>query len=287
MATIGRTGVPSLPAFVRRHPAPSFFVSAYLLSWGVWVPMALLRLTVTRGAHPTHVPGLLGPMLAALLVTALGGGREGVRDLLARMVRWRVGVGWWLAALSPLGFLAIAVLATMATGGKAPALARFGYFNGFPEVGPLGVWALLTLVGGYGEEAGWRGFALPTLQRRHGPLAASLIVAVFWALWHAPSFPVIETYRGLPLAALPMFFVGLACGSIVLTWLYNRSGGSIGLVALWHGTFNLASGTEAARGTIAAIVSTLIVLQAAVLVALERRSRAGGGERGSEPGGSR
>ena len=137
----------------------------------------------------------------------------------------------------------------------------------------LGVWALLTLVNGFGEESGWRGYAIPKLQQRFSPLTATLILAPLWALWHLPYFFVVATYRSFGPQEVAGFVLGLTLGAVVLTWLYNRSGGSILIVACWHGTFNLVTATVAAQGTIAAVVSTLVMLQAAVLVALELRAR--------------
>jgi hypothetical protein len=68
------------------------------------------------------------------------------------------------------------------------------------------------------------------------------------------------------------WFIGLFCGAIVLTWLYNRSGGSILLVAIWHATYNLVSGTDAAEGLLAAIATTLVIGLALALVGLEMRA---------------
>ena len=68
-------------------------------------------------------------------------------------------------------------------------------------------------------------------------------------------------------------FLGLACDAVVLTWLYNRSGGSIPLVAVWHGLYNVVAATQAATGMLAAVVSTLIMIQGIVLIALEVRAR--------------
>ena len=132
---------------------------------------------------------------------------------------------------------------------------------------------LIIFAGAVGEETGWRGYALPQLQRRFSPLASSLILAGLWFGWHLPQFWVIATYRDFAPAGYVGMFCGLACGAVVLTWLYNRSGGSILLVAVWHGLYNLVSGTQAATGVLAAVVTTLIMIQGIALIILDLRAR--------------
>jgi membrane protease YdiL (CAAX protease family) len=251
-----------------------FFALAFALSWSWVIPVAAAHQVVHRGeGWPTHYPALLGPAIAAALVTAWTAGRPGLRDLLARMIRWRVAARWWLVAVSPVAFLGLALIATAATGSSLPSVADFGRFSGTPAIGLLGVLLLVTFVGALGEETGWRGYALPRLQCRFSPLASTLILSVLWFGWHLPQFLVIATYRDLGPVQYVGFFLGLTCGAVVLTWLYNRSGGSILLVAIWHGLYNMVSGTQAATGTLAAVVSTLIMIQGVVLVVLELRAR--------------
>lgn len=86
-----------------------------------------------------------------------------------------------------------------------------------------------------------------------------------------PTFFVLETYRSLGLAMLPGFFLGLASGAVLLTWLYNRTGGSVLAVSLWHGSFNLATATQAARGPLAAVVSTVVMVWGIALAITEIR----------------
>jgi membrane protease YdiL (CAAX protease family) len=251
----------------------AFFVLAYALSWSWVIPLAASHLIVRRGeGWPTHFPALLGPAIAAVVVTAWTMGRPGVRDLLARAGRWHVSIRWWLVALSPAVFLALALIAMAAAGKALPSVADFGRFSGIPAVGLVGV-LLLIIFGALGEEIGWRGYALPQLQRRYSPLTCTFILAVAWFLWHVPQFLVIATYRDFNPVQYAGMFLGLASGAVVLTWLYNRSGGSILLVIVWHGLYNLVSGTQAATGILAAVVSTLVMIQGVVLIFLELRAR--------------
>jgi membrane protease YdiL (CAAX protease family) len=252
----------------------AFFALAYALSWSWAIPLAAAHLVVRRGeGWPTHYPSLLGPAIAAVVITAWTMGRPGVRDLLARMARWRVPLRWWLAALSPAAFLGLALTAMAAAGKPLPSVADFGRFSGTPAIGLVGVLLLITFVGALGEETGWRGYALPQLQRRFSPLTSSLIIAVLWFGWHLPQFFVIATYRDFGPVQYVGMFLGLTCGAVVLTWLYNRSGGSILLVIVWHGLYNFVSGTQAATGLLAAVVSTLVMIQGVVLIVLELRAR--------------
>jgi len=251
----------------------AFFVLAYAVSWSWAVPLAAAHLVVRQGqGWPTHYLALFGPAIAAVVVTAWTLGRPGVRDLLARMTRWRVALRWWLVAVSPLAFLGLALIMTAATGKALPSLPEFGRFSGIPAIGAAGV-LLLIFAGALGEETGWRGYSLPQLQRRFTPLASSLILALLWFCWHLPQFFLIATYRNLGAGGYAGMFFGLACGAVILTWLYNRSGGSILLVAMWHGLYNVAAGTQAATGMLAAVVSTLIMIQALLLIVCDLRAR--------------
>lgn len=255
--------------FARAHTVVSYFLLAYAISWAFWVPMAAVGVRVYQGSGwPTHWPGLFGPLLAAAVMTAAIGGRKGVGDLLHRIVRWRVHPIWYLVAFSPLALFCVAALTMWLMGQGWPDLGELGRFSGLPTVAAALMWVLL-LGNGLGEEAGWRGFAVPELHRRHSLLATALIVGVLWAGWHTPSLFVIENYRQLGLSMLPAFLLGIVSGSVFLTWLYVHARSSILIVTLWHATYNLVSGTAAAHGLVAAIVSSGVMAWAAVIVAVE------------------
>lgn len=107
-----------------------------------------------------------------------------------------------------------------------------GRMTGWPTRGGIaGLALLLLLVNGFGEETGWRGFALPHLEQRFGAATATLVLAALSAGWHAPMFFLSD---GLVLSPvlLPGFLLGMVAGAFVLTWLYNRTGGSMLMVAL-------------------------------------------------------
>jgi membrane protease YdiL (CAAX protease family) len=255
---------------IRAHPVAWYVALAYALSWGYWVPLVLTGQVVRPGGSATQFPGLFGPMVAALAVTAVADGRLGLRDLGQRMVRWRVSVRWWLIAVgSPLLLVAVAVTA-LALGPGRPDLGDFGRMAGLPQWGVLFVWVVFVLAG-LGEETGWRGFLYSRLRHRHGWRTSALLVVPFWAAWHLPLFFLIQSYRDLGPIGFPGFVIGLTCGSIVLGWLYDSASSSVLIVAVWHGTYNLTSATAAAHGTVAAVVSTGVSLAAVALIVIYRK----------------
>lgn len=135
-----------------------FLVVAFSLSWAwawAWAwPLALSSAVVTRGdGWPTHFPALFGPAVAAFLITAWVSGRTGVNDLLRRMGRWRFPLRWWAVTLSPLAFLAPALL-VQAVVGDLPAAGDFGRYTGLPAMGVFGVAVLAIVLNGFGEETG-------------------------------------------------------------------------------------------------------------------------------------
>lgn len=256
----------TLRAPFRRHPVAAYVVLTLVISWGYWIPMALRGDVVTPGGDVTHHPGLLGPLIAAFIVTVLADGRVGTRDLVERMLRWRISLRWYLMAAVPFLMFLTTVAILAIAGAVVPSFDDLGRFSGLPAMAfPVVVLAALVF-NAYGEETGWRGFLTHRLLEQHGPLATSLLVAVVWGTWHAPLFFVIETYRQMGLALIPMMGLGLASGAIVLTWIYAGSGRSILIVALWHLALNFSSATMAGRGIPGAVVWTGILLWAILVV---------------------
>ena len=269
-------------ADVDRGPVVWFFVLAYALSWAWVIPLAETGHTVFPGrGWPTHFPSLLAPAVAAFVVTAWTGGGGAMRDLAVRMGRWRIGWQWWLVILSPLAAFAVVLVVMGVTGAAIGPRANFARFSGLPaDLGIVRVALTVTVINGFGEETGWRGYALPRLQKRFAPLPATVIIAALWAGWHVPQFFLLDSYKNFSVVMLPVFVLGLGCGAVVCTWIYNHTGGSILAVAVWHGLYNATGATQAATagsGTIAAAMWTYAVLIALGLLTVEWKARRHGG----------
>ena len=203
-----------------RYRLSAFFLLAFVLSWYPWF-FALIRGTTT-GPNP------LGPMLAAILVTAFTEKWSGVKRLLARIVQWRVSAKWYAAALL-IPVLIVALAAALNIFSGAPGFSWSGLkWMELPER-----FIFIFLFIGLGEETGWRGFALERLQEKHSALVSSLILGPIWALWH---LPLIGSEIQYPLV-LP-FILGVFSATIFQTWLYNRAKGSVLLPMLLHTTVN-------------------------------------------------
>lgn len=262
-----------LRGWVTDHALATYVVLAYALSWASWVPLAVAGRPVEPGiGRPSHLSGLAGPAVAAVVVTAVLAGPTGLKDLARRLTRWRVG-WWWM---SVAGVLLAGAIGVTLTGG-VEGVADLTRYNGVGAgMGALATVALVLVVNGVGEEVGWRGFLAHRLLARHSLTVAALIVAAAWAPWHAPLFFLVGSFEGFTAAQLAGWVIGLTAGSFVLTWLYRGSGASILLVATWHTAYNFTSATPAATGTVAAITSTAVMVAAVAVGAndLVRRRRA-------------
>jgi CAAX amino terminal protease family. len=219
----------------------TFFILAFLLSWCIWLP----QYAHVFGAHISirlpfnHAIGGLGPMLAAFIVTAIYD-KEKLGDLFAGMFRVGNIVMLLVALCAPflLALLAIFIDGLLTGHYESPAvLLRSGEF---PE------WSFLTfalyniIFFGFGEEVGWRGLALPELQKRFRPLMASVILTVFWAVWHWPLFLYRPGYVAMGLPGIAGWVFSLLTGSMILTWLFNNSRQSILVCAIFHATIDIA-----------------------------------------------
>lgn len=231
---------------------------SYVLAWGLWLPMVWRGITVGPGdGWPSHLPGLLAPALAALLVTGATGGRAALMTLLSRLRwRWSHGPGAWRAVLL-MGLTLLCVMVPALTAPR-PALADFLTYSGAPAIGGL-VILYIFVVNGVGEELGWRGFLVDRLLPRLGPLRTSALVWLVWVLWHLPLFALLDNFRALGMGGVAGWLIGIGAGSIVLTWLYISTGRSVLATAIWHVSYNFATATVAATALSAGLASTLVM----------------------------
>jgi membrane protease YdiL (CAAX protease family) len=215
-------------SLVRRHPLITFFVLAYALAWWIWI---LYAFNITF-LGPIFA---LGPFLAAIIVTALTRGTAGLKALLSRMVRWRVGLGWYAAALLlPVAVYVVAVSLNILLGASASTAEQFGSWY---LIFPLFAYSLLfPLSGAFGEELGWRGYALPRVQARLWALSAALVIGVIQTAWHLPLFMSDRSTSPVPL------IVGYMGLGILATWVFNNTRGSVLLTMLLHASFNTNAG---------------------------------------------
>jgi membrane protease YdiL (CAAX protease family) len=254
------------PSWLSRHRLLAYVVLAYTFSWAWWVPMAATGTTTQPGqAWPTHLPGLMGAALAAVVVTGLTAGRDGLSDLARRTWRWRVGWQWYALVLGTASLLVLSPIASALAGEPAPSGADYVTYSGLGVLPAVAAVLVVLVVNGFGEEIGWRGFLADRLLPRHGVLRTGLLVAPVWALWHLPMFFFVASFVDLGPAGALGWFVGLTAGSVLLTWVYHGSGSSIAIVALWHTAFNMVTATQAGNGVPAAAASTVVMLAAVVI----------------------
>ena len=251
-------------SWIQRNSLLGYFVLAYAISWSVGIPLAL----ITQGKVNWNIPFSIhyfyayGPLLSALIMTGLTKGSEGIAEIFKRLTTFQMKPIWWLVAISPLPAFFLIVVVLRVIQGEWVDLGLLGQVNFLPNLG-IGALFLWIFTYGIGEEVGWRGFALPRLQAKMSALNATLVLGVLWALWHLPIF----FYLFEPAIALGWFF-GLMCGAILFTWMYNSTDGSLLAVALWHGSFNFITASAAGEGLGAAIMSTLVMVWAIVLIFL-------------------
>jgi membrane protease YdiL (CAAX protease family) len=224
-----------------RHPLVFYFLIAYAGSWLVWMPLALsedgtalLPFSSPLLAAVFPVAPFLGPFLSAFVMTGATEGRAGVGRLLRRFVLWRVGLRWYLFALFVVP--ALFVLSVILLPGVLAS------FQGLAPLAPLPLLSLFVYVfflgGPLGEEPGWRGFALPRLQTMHGPLVGSLILGPLWGLWHLPLFWFPAWNTPPTILNIVLYVISAIAFTIVMTWVFNNTKGSLLIAVLMHASFN-------------------------------------------------
>jgi membrane protease YdiL (CAAX protease family) len=233
-----------------------FFVLAFAITWGLQAP-ALVSATPDKWMALVGL-GAFGPMFAAMIASG------DIRGLFRPMKIWRVGLKWYVAALFvPGGIFVVAAALYNVLGGHGEPLL-YGPTNA--------AFVAAAICFPIGEEVGWRGFALPSLRKRFGPLAASVIIGVFWTLWHIPMMAMQHVSPVLYV----VFFPFMICGSIFFTWIWEHTNRSLLLAVLAHVGAHLNNSGHAlpARALPIVIHTIAYVVLAVALVMFDRKLRA-------------
>jgi len=215
---------------MRQRDLILFFAMAFLISWGIVALYIFFSAPMVRwfgnltGEHPLFYLAVYAPAIAAVLLILYRHGIDGTRRFIARLLLWRASIHWYVFLIVgvPLVFYASALFKEGAYGTLFP----------FASVPAYLLALFLMAIKGPVEEIGWRGMALPLLQRRMAPIWAGMVLGVIWGIWHLPAFLL----SGTPQSAwsLTPFFVGTVALSVIVTPLFNSARGSILVPALFH-----------------------------------------------------
>jgi len=218
-----------------------FFVLTFILSWLIWIPLDLSHFGIVFNipeaiSNLVRLLGVLMPATSALILTGVTGARGATRDLLARIFIWRVDGKWWLAAVA--GQPALLVLATLISN-----LVSASKVIPEPMISTSAfiVNVIMLLIATLGEEIGWRGVALPGLQRKFSALKSSLIIGLMWAVWHVPFWLLLDTFDQFGIGYLGLNFLFVLPLTFYITWLFNNSQQSLLLPIMLHLTFNIVN----------------------------------------------
>ena len=212
---------------MKRHALLIFFVLAFVFPWLIWGS----TIAESRGLIAFHIPQPLafwiGLNLATYITAAVTGGWVAVKELLSRLIRWREQPVWYVITLCITGLLSLVAIGIhLAFGGTHQVGILLSAQNLLPSLLFQIFFFLLT------EETAWRGFALPRLQKKFNALNASLILGILWGLWHLPLVFIPDSFQ----SSIPFigFLIATIAMSIITTWIFNHTHGSVLLAAILH-----------------------------------------------------
>lgn len=240
----------------------TFFGLSYLISWIIWLPLyghifGLANLPVLPFHHGL---GGLGPLIASFSTTWIYQKKQGIKLLIKKCLQVKPIFYMAVALLSP--FL-LAIIGTFINSfiDKSPSnLSGLLTCKEFPQFNLLTFFIYNIIFFGFGEEVGWRGFALPRFQYKFNALTSSIILTLFWAVWHWPLFFYRPGYTSMDFAGIFGWIFSLLTGSVLLTWLYNSSRASVLICAVFHSTIDIAFTADLANKNIMNYMGFLITV---------------------------
>ena len=218
---------------MKKHLGFLFVALTYILTWSVEIPVALTKygyatINISKGLQTICT---LSPGIAAIILTGIFFKKSGLKILCKKIVKWRVRFRWYVLMI----FLSIVL------SGLSLLLFNWMYaqINKPDHVYNFVFYFILILpLSALWEEIGWRGFLLPILQEKYTPMKASLIIGFVWGLWHLPIYLALNPYGDKTIIYFLFMFIGCFALSIIETWFYNSTKGSLLICILFHNTIN-------------------------------------------------
>ncbi len=247
-----------------------FFILTFFISWIIWLPL------ITFAPHATflHQLGGMGPLLASLLITQSSDTRNKRIGFLQSIFRFKSK--WLLLGFFTPFFIFFTSTLIASLMGASTNFSLLFTSHEYPKIGIL-YWIVSIICYGFGEQVGWRGFALPKLMEKGmSAFKASTILSIIWAFWHLPLFWYIGSdYMHMNFWMIIGWYISLLLSSYLLTWFYLTSGKSIATVALFHAALDITIISQAAGIQVVQIMSTILMVLGVIVVIFTGKSLEG------------
>jgi membrane protease YdiL (CAAX protease family) len=245
-----------------------FFILACFISWLIWLPLYghIFGIKGLPVIPFHHAIGAMGPLLASVITTFIFLKKAGLVNLFSKSFQIKPLLFLVLALLGPFVLAFMAIMVSSFLNDMPLRFSVLLNIKEFPGVNLFTFFCYNLVFFGLGEEAGWRGFALPRIQIKLNALSASVVLSIFWALWHIPLFFYRPGYISMEWVGIFGWFLSLMTGSILLTWLYNSTKGSILICAVFHATIDIVFTADFADKTVVNYMGFLITVCAVLII---------------------